>query len=95
MQPPQAAHGIGVAGVPGAELDIPLPHKRRDQIANAVIKPTPTANSGRPVMAKTTVPMTPATLVIRKWTLNMPRSNWVTGGMSSLTSRKAGDARKK
>ena len=67
MQPPQPAHGSGVAGIPGAELGIPLPQKpaarpdreSRDQ-SNANRENRPTSQ------AKTTVPMAPAMLVIRK-----------------------------
>ena len=97
MQPPQPAHGIGVASIPGAELDIPLPQKpaARPHGESCDQGDAPIAKTGRPVSAKVTVPMTAAMPVIKKCALNMPRSNCVTGGMSSFTSRKAGEARKK
>ena len=96
MQPAQPTHGTGIAGIPGAELGIPLlQNQRRAQTAKAAIIAATMAKARCPVIGKATVPMTPAMLNIRKCTLNMPRNSRATSGISSFTSRKAGDARKK
>ena len=88
MQPPQPAHGRRIAGIAGAEFGVPLLQKpARAHITKAATSATTTAEIGRPVRAKVTVPIMAAIRIIKKCALNMPRSNCVTGGMSGFTSR--------
>ena len=96
MQAAHPAHRIGIAGIPRTNLVIHLPQKpaaRRDRESHN--QANANGKTSRPSTAKASVPMTPAMVIIRKWTRNMPRNSWVTGGSFSDTSRKAGDARKK